>query len=83
MRIAESRTDPNNKVYVQHLIKEDKQYLATHLFENNGVIFMCGSGDMAKSVDTELFEAIKLKEKIPFKAFKLSTGLVKNKTIVK
>jgi len=38
---------------------------------------------MAKSVDTELFEAIKLHQKIPFKAFKLSTELIKNKTIVK
>jgi hypothetical protein len=41
------------------------------LFEDKGVIFICGSGAMAKSVDTELFEVIKLKQPIPFKAFKL------------
>lgn len=38
---------------------------------------------MAKSVDTEIFEAIKVHQPIPFKAFKLSTELVKNKTVVK
>ena len=43
-----------------------------HLMEDDGVVFVCGGIEMAKCVDTEIFEAIKLKEKIPFKAFKLS-----------
>lgn len=38
---------------------------------------------MAKGVDTEVFEAVKKVQKIPFKAFKLNTELIKNKTIVK
>lgn len=38
---------------------------------------------MAKAVNVELFEAIKLKEKIPFKAFKVSKEFEKKKTIVK
>ena len=38
---------------------------------------------MAKCVDTEIYEAIRLREKIPFKAFKLSKELLKSKRIVK
>lgn len=82
LRIAQSRAG-ENKCYVQALVKEDKQFFAEHLFKNKGVIFICGSAGMAKAIDTELFEAIKVHQPIPFKAFKLSTELVKNKTIVK
>jgi hypothetical protein len=38
---------------------------------------------MGKAVESELFEAIKKFQKVPFKAFKLLTELQKNKTIVK
>lgn len=44
---------------------------------------MCGTSGMSKGVDTEIFEAIKIQQPIPFKAFKLSTQLTKNKTIVR
>lgn len=64
-------------------MKQDKQFFTAHLFQNKGVIFICGSGGMAKGVDTEIFEAIKAHQPVPFKAFKLSTELIKNKTIVK
>lgn len=71
LRIAESRADPNNKVYVQNLVKEDKEFFGRHLMKDNGVIFVCGGSEMAKNVESQIFEAIKLYEKIPFKAFKL------------
>ncbi len=29
--------------------------IAKHLFEENGLIFLCGGASMAKAVDTELF----------------------------
>lgn len=45
---------------MQDLVKEDRQFFKEHLFDNNGVIFICGNKGMAKSVDTELFESIKL-----------------------
>ena len=51
--------------------------------ENDGVVFICGGIEMAKCVDSEIYQAIRLKEKIPFKAFKLSKELQKNKRIVK
>jgi sulfite reductase alpha subunit-like flavoprotein len=70
-------------VYVQELLKEDREFITKHLFENKGVIFMCGSRNMGNAVDTELFEAVKKFQKIPFKAFKLVTEMQKNKTIVK
>ena len=64
-------------------MREDKEFFKEHIFDRNGVVFICGSKGMANSVDTELFEAIKLHVPIPFKAFKLSKELIKNKTIVK
>lgn len=82
LRVAESRA-ADKKCYIQSLVKEDKQFFAEHLFKNKGVIFICGSASMAKGVDTELFESMKIHQPIPFKAFKLSTELLKNKTIVK
>jgi sulfite reductase alpha subunit-like flavoprotein len=61
------------KVYVQDLLKEDRNFITSHLFENKGVIFICGSAEMGKAVEGEIFEAIKKIQKIPFKAFKLLT----------
>ena len=55
IRLAESRADPEKKVYIQELIKEDKVFLKEHLFDRKGLIFICGSNGMAKGVDTELF----------------------------
>jgi NADPH-ferrihemoprotein reductase len=60
LRVAESRKDPNNKVYVQHLMLENRDRLRELIVEQKAYIFVCGDGHgMAKDVHRTLVEIIK------------------------
>lgn len=48
MRVAQSRKDPNNKQYVQHILEKDVDWLHDHIFKKNGVVFICGGLGMSR-----------------------------------
>ena len=57
--VAESRRDPNNKVYVQHLMRQHKDRLRDLIVDHGAFVFICGDGHgMAKDVHTALVEII-------------------------
>ena len=82
MRVAQSRKDANNKVYVQHLLQKDVPWLQEHIFKNNGVIFLCGGQGMSQEIDQVLHNVIVAEVKVPYKAFTKKSELKKNGTIV-
>ena len=42
LRQAFSRDDPRKKVYVQHLMQEDKNVIREFLIQKHGVLMLCG-----------------------------------------
>mmetsp|Transcript_14456 Transcript_14456/g.27984 ORF Transcript_14456/g.27984 Transcript_14456/m.27984 type:complete len:1319 (-) Transcript_14456:159-4115(-) len=58
LRCAFSRQG-TEKVYVQHLLKEDGERVARHIMELDGFIYVCGDGmSMAKDVNQALVECL-------------------------
>ena len=51
------------------MLEKDKDWLQQHLFRNNGVVFLCGSGGMCKDVGNVIFNVVATEVKIPYKAF--------------
>lgn len=57
--MAESRTDPGNKVYVQHLMRQHCDRLRELIVDQDAFVFVCGDGHgMAKDVHGALVEII-------------------------
>jgi len=57
--VAESRKNPNKKVYVQHLMADHAHHLYELIVEKKAYIFICGDGhDMAKDVHNALIDII-------------------------
>lgn len=57
--VAESRKNPDKKVYVQHLMLQHKDRLRKLIVEQDAYIFICGDGHgMAKDVHSTLVEII-------------------------
>lgn len=57
--VAESRTDPGNKVYVQHLMRQHCDRLRELIVDQDAFVFVCGDGHgMAKDVHGALVEII-------------------------
>jgi len=70
------------KEYVQNVLWKDKDWLQQHLFRNNGVVFICGSGGMCEDVGNVFFNVVAALVKIPYKAFSLIAQLKHQRTIV-
>ena len=59
LRLAFSREDPETKVYVQHLVKEDARKVAQLLTDGVGRVYVCGDGaNMARDVHHALAHAL-------------------------
>ena len=59
LRLAFSREDPETKVYVQHLVKEDARKVAQLLSDGVGRVYVCGDGaNMARDVHHALAHAL-------------------------
>lgn len=59
LRLAFSREDPDAKVYVQHLMKEDAKKVAQLLTDGVGRVYVCGDGaNMARDVHHALAHAL-------------------------
>ncbi|KAJ3080109.1 hypothetical protein HK102_003297, partial [Quaeritorhiza haematococci] len=59
LRVAFSRQDPNTKVYVQHLLKEDKKRIWELIDKQGAYFYVCGDGSvMAKDVEKAILEVI-------------------------
>eukprot|EP00890_Picochlorum_soloecismus_P000985 jgi/Picsp_1/1888/NSC_05354-R1_protein len=57
--IAESRKDPLNKRYVQHVMSEQNDMIKDMILEKNGYVFVCGDGaQMAKDVHNALVDIV-------------------------
>jgi len=57
--VAESRKNPNKKVYVQHMMADHARHLYDLIVEKNAYIFICGDGhDMARDVHNALIDII-------------------------
>jgi len=57
--VAESRKNPDKKVYVQHLMLQHKDRLRELIVEQDAFVFICGDGHgMAKDVHNALVEII-------------------------
>lgn len=82
IKLAESRSDPANKQYVQDVLEKDVDFLHQHLFTNNGVVFICGGEGMSKAVYQVLFKAYTKECKLPYKAFSLGATLKQKRTVV-
>jgi sulfite reductase alpha subunit-like flavoprotein len=59
LRLAFSREDPDTKVYVQHLVKEDARKVAQLLSDGVGRVYVCGDGaNMARDVHHALAHSL-------------------------
>lgn len=82
IKLAQSRKDPNKKVYVQELVEADKQYFREHLFKTQGLIYLCGGKDMEKAVNAAIFKAITLECKVAYKGFTILNNFKTKRVIV-
>ncbi|CAO3625266.1 unnamed protein product [Cunninghamella echinulata] len=65
LRVAVSRQDPNKKVYVQDLIKEDSDKLYHLLINEDAAIYVCGDAKgMAKGVNDAFVEMLSHHEQL-------------------
>lgn len=65
LNLAFSRENPNKKVYVQHLIKNNADSVYKNFIESKGYFYVCGEGSkMAKDVQKVLIQIISEKQNI-------------------
>ena len=57
-------------------------WLKDHLFERDGLIFICGGEKMSRDVNQVIFKALSAHTKVPYKAFSLSAELKRKRVIV-
>jgi methionine synthase reductase len=58
LRVAKSR-EQKEKIYVQHLMKQDGKHLSEHILKRGAYVFVCGDGkNMAKDVHRTLIEIL-------------------------
>lgn len=83
--VAESRKDPNAKIYVQHLMAHHAQQLCNLIVNKNAYIFVCGDGhDMAKDVHNSLVDILaKGSDMEPKEAESMLQDKTRNATYVK
>jgi len=82
VKLAQSRKDPNNKQYVQNILEKDLDKIVSHLFSENGLIYICGGSSMFKDVNAVIFKALTIHTKMPYKAYSLSSELKRKRIIV-
>merc|ERR1712154_2867 len=62
--VAFSRYD-DNKVYVQHLLRENSSLISNMILNDNAYIFVCGDASrMAKDVENAIIELVALHSKM-------------------
>ena len=49
---------PQKKVYVQDILKENKTLLIEHIFERKGSVYICGNIGMSKAVEEVIVSII-------------------------
>ncbi len=58
--VAESRKDPDSKVYVQHLMRQHSSHLRELIVDQDAFVFVCGDGHgMATDVHSTLVDIIR------------------------